>query len=51
MAGALSKLDRALGPPELEVGLLGMTGLTAWAGMFVVTSLKPDDVVLISHVR
>ena len=48
VAGALSKLDRELGPPELQVGLLGMTGLTAWAGMFVVASLKPDDVVWIS---
>ncbi|MBB1058795.1 NADP-dependent oxidoreductase, partial [Dietzia sp. B19] len=47
-AGVLSKLDRELGPPEIQVGLLGMTGLTAWAGMFVVASLKPDDVVWIS---
>lgn len=48
VAGALSRLDPELGPPELQVGLLGMTGLTAWAGMFVVASLKPDDVVWIS---
>ena len=48
VAGALSKLDRELGPPELQVGLLGMTGLTAWAGMFVAASLKPEDVVWIS---
>ncbi|MFN3600587.1 MAG: hypothetical protein ACK4UY_04270 [Dietzia sp.] len=50
VARALSTLDRELGPPELQVGLLGMTGLTAWAGIFVVASLKPDDVVWISHV-
>lgn len=48
VAGALSKLDRELGPPELQVGLLGMTGLTAWAGMFVVADLQPGDVVWIS---
>ncbi|GLB64251.1 NADP-dependent oxidoreductase [Dietzia sp. NCCP-2495] len=48
VAGSLSKLDRELGPPELQVGLLGMTGLTAWAGLFEVASLKPDDVVWIS---
>lgn len=48
VAGALTRLDRELGPPELHVGLLGMTGLTAWAGLFEVASLKPDDVVWIS---
>lgn len=48
VAGALTKLDNELGPPELQVGLLGMTGLTAWAGLFEVASLKPEDVVWIS---
>ncbi len=48
VAGSLAKLDREIGPPELQVGLLGMTGLTAWAGLFEVASLKPDDVVWIS---
>lgn len=48
VAGSLSKLDRELGPPELQVGLLGMTGLTAWAGLFAVADLRPDDVVWVS---
>ncbi|KAA0919296.1 NADP-dependent oxidoreductase [Dietzia sp. ANT_WB102] len=48
VAGSLAKLDSELGPPELQVGLLGMTGLTAWAGLFEVASLKPEDVVWVS---
>lgn len=48
VAGALSKLDRELGPPELLVALPGMTSLTVWAGMLVVASLKLDGVVWIS---
>lgn len=48
VAGALAKLDSEAGPPELQVGLLGMTGLTAWAGLFEVASLKPEDVVWVS---
>jgi NADPH-dependent curcumin reductase CurA len=48
VAGALARLDSELGPPELQVGLLGMTGLTAWAGLFEVASLKPQDVVWVS---
>ncbi|MGX1856839.1 zinc-binding dehydrogenase [Dietzia sp. NPDC055340] len=48
VAGALAKLDSELGPPELQVGLLGMTGLTAWAGLFEVASLRFEDVVWVS---
>ena len=37
-AGRLARLDPALAPPEVHLGLLGGTGLTAWAGIVLVAS-------------
>lgn len=47
-AGSLEVLDRDLAPAEIQVGMLGMTGLTAWAGMFPVADMQPGDVVWVS---
>ena len=46
-AGALTLLDGKLGPPDVHLGLLGGTGLTAWAGLEV-AALAGDDVVWVS---
>lgn len=35
-------------PAEAFLGLLGMTGLTAWAGLHKIAALKPGETVLVS---
>ena len=47
-AGSLSVLDRGLAPPELHVGLLGGTGMTAWAGIHAVAQAKAGETVWVS---
>ncbi|HWF01889.1 MAG TPA: NADP-dependent oxidoreductase [Caulobacteraceae bacterium] len=42
------KLDPALGPLSYAVGVLGMLGLTAWAGMILQCDPKPGDTVVVS---
>ena len=47
-AGRLTRLDPALAPPEVHLGLLGGTGLTAWAGIVLVASARAGDTVWVS---
>ncbi|WP_161956820.1 MDR family NADP-dependent oxidoreductase [Sphingosinithalassobacter portus] len=45
-ASAMRKVDPALGIAE-HLGLLGLPGLTAWAGMTQLATVKPGDIVTI----
>lgn len=48
-AAALEKLDVPSGiPMETFLGVLGMPGLTAWAGLLQIGKPKPGDVVFVS---
>jgi NADPH-dependent curcumin reductase CurA len=47
-AKAFQKIDTALAPPSAYLGVLGVPGLTAWAGLKIVGQLKPTDVVFVS---
>ena len=47
-AEALRKLDTVGLPPQTFLGVVGMTGLTAWSGLLKVAGLKPGDVVFVS---
>lgn len=48
-AAALEKLDVPTGlPMEAFLGVLGMPGLTAWAGLTQIGKPKPGDVVFVS---
>ncbi|MFI9624590.1 NADP-dependent oxidoreductase [Streptomyces sp. NPDC052042] len=42
------KVDPALAPLSAYLGVLGMTGLTAYAGLFEVASFKAGDAVFVS---
>ncbi|MDQ1010964.1 NADPH-dependent curcumin reductase CurA [Streptomyces sp. V4I23] len=42
------KVDASLAPLSAYLGVLGMTGLTAYAGLFEVASFKEGDVVFVS---
>jgi NADPH-dependent curcumin reductase CurA len=42
------KVDTALAPAQAYLGVLGMTGLTAYAGLIEVAGLREDDVVFVS---
>ncbi|MFD3945729.1 NADP-dependent oxidoreductase [Streptomyces sp. NPDC058579] len=42
------KVDASLAPLSYYLGVLGMTGLTAYAGLFEVASFKEGDVVFVS---
>ncbi len=44
----LQKRDCSVLPPQAYLGFAGMTGLTAYAGLFRVGQLKPGDVVFVS---
>jgi NADPH-dependent curcumin reductase CurA len=46
-AGA-RKIDPALGPISTAVGILGMTGLTAYFGVVEVCAVKPGDAFVVS---
>ncbi|MEW2085015.1 NADP-dependent oxidoreductase [Streptomyces sp. NPDC005283] len=43
-----TKVDASLAPLSAYLGVLGMTGLTAYAGLFEVASFKAGDVVFVS---
>ncbi|MBT2492778.1 NADP-dependent oxidoreductase [Streptomyces sp. ISL-96] len=43
-----TKVDAALAPLSAYLGVLGMTGLTAYAGLFEVASFKEGDAVFVS---
>lgn len=47
-AGTLTRLDPDLGPPEVHLGLLGGTGLTAWSGIVAVARAAPGETVWVS---
>ncbi len=41
-------VDAQLAPPSAYLGVLGTTGLTAYAGLVTIAALKPGDVVFVS---
>ncbi|MGH2940902.1 MAG: NADP-dependent oxidoreductase [Solirubrobacterales bacterium] len=47
-ADALTAIDLALAPAPTWLGALGLTGLTAWFGLFDCARAQPDDTVLVS---
>lgn len=47
-ADRATKIDTALAPASAYLGVLGMTGLTAYAGLFDVAGLKETDTVFVS---
>jgi len=47
-ASAVVPVDPSLAPMSAYLGVLGMTGLTAYAGLLEVASLTPGDVVFVS---
>jgi NADPH-dependent curcumin reductase CurA len=46
--GTLRRIDTALAPAPAFLGVLGGTGLTAYAGMLRLAALRPGDVVWVS---
>jgi NADPH-dependent curcumin reductase CurA len=46
--GTLRRVDTSLAPPRAYLGVLGGTGLTAYAGMMRVADLRPADVIWVS---
>jgi NADPH-dependent curcumin reductase CurA len=46
--GELAKVDASDRPLSRYLGVLGSTGLAAWAGLTVVADLKPSDIVWVS---
>lgn len=47
-ADQLQKLDLHGLPPQAFLGVAGMPGMTAWAGLLKVAAMKPGDVVFVS---
>jgi len=47
-AKGATKVDPDLAPLSAYLGVLGMTGLTAWAGLLDVASFTPGDAVFVS---
>ena len=45
---SLRVIDATLAPPSAYLGMLGVTGLTAWVGLFTVARLKDGETVFIS---
>jgi len=45
---SLRVIDTTLAPPSAYLGILGVTGLTAWVGLFSVAKLKDGETVFIS---
>jgi NADPH-dependent curcumin reductase CurA len=41
-------IDTDLAPPSAYLGALGMTGFTAWVGLFEIAGLRDGDVVFVS---
>ncbi len=44
----LTKIDVSIAPPRAYLGALGMTGLTAYAGLISIAGLNKDDRVFVS---
>lgn len=47
-AGAVTRVDTQAAPPQAYLGLLGYTGLSAYAGLIDVGQLRPGDIVWVS---
>ncbi len=47
-ARSATKVDPSVAPPAAYLGVLGMTGLTAYAGLLRTAEFKPGDVVFVS---
>lgn len=47
-AAAVRRVDPALAPPSSALGVLGIPGLTAWAGLRTIGRPQPGDTVLVS---
>ena len=47
-ARSAAKVDPSVAPPAAYLGVLGMTGLTAYAGLLRTAEFKPGDVVFVS---
>ncbi|WP_018907598.1 NADP-dependent oxidoreductase [Salinispora arenicola] len=47
-AKAVRKVDPALAPVSTYLGVLGMTGLTAYAGLIEVAAMQPGETVFVS---
>jgi NADPH-dependent curcumin reductase CurA len=45
---AVRKIDTSIAPPQAYLGVLGMPGLTAYAGLIEIAGLREDDVVFVS---
>jgi len=45
---SLRIIDTTLAPPSAYLGILGVTGLTAWVGLFSIAKLKDGETVFIS---
>lgn len=47
-ASSLQIVDTGLAPPSAFLGILGITGLTAWVGLFRIADLKKGETVFVS---
>ena len=47
-ASSLQIVDTSLAPPSAYLGILGVTGLTAWVGLFRIAKLEKGETVFIS---
>jgi hypothetical protein len=47
-ASNLRVIDTTFAPPSAYLGILGVTGLTAWVGLFSIAKLKDGETVFIS---
>ena len=47
-ASAFRVVDTSVAPPQAYLGVLGMPGLTAWAGLTAVAGLQPGETVFVS---
>lgn len=44
----VTKIDPELAPPQAYLGVLGLTGMTAWVGLKRIAKLKPGSTVFVS---
>ncbi len=44
----LQRVDTSVAPPSAYLGILGVTGLTAWVGLFRIAKLKEGETIFIS---
>jgi NADPH-dependent curcumin reductase CurA len=47
-ASSLQVVDTSVAPPSAYLGILGVTGLTAWVGLFRIAGLKEGETVFVS---